>query len=166
MDAVTASADDMAIESARPGSPARSGSIVPFIGAVAGLVIALVPVLVDRFIAGLERDGSGYGSLLLYGLVVGPILGALFADDVRADQFRIGLVIRMALLAVLLGDLVFVVAAAAEATSSDGVIVGAVLIFVLGLVVVGPFMALVTAACAAVWQVLMMVAMRFVRTGP
>lgn len=160
MDAMASTGDGPKIGSTPRAAGSQSGPLVPFFGAVVGFLIALGPVLLDRFRAGLQTDGDGYGPLLVYGLVVGPIIGALFAHEVRADRFRIGLAIRMALLAVVVGDILFVVTALAESSSSDGAIGGALLVFILGLVVVGPFMALVTAACAIVWQGLMMIGIR------
>lgn len=165
MDAMASTGDSPQIGSTPRAAGSQSGALVPFFGAVVGFIIALVPILLDRFRAGLQADGDGYGPLLMYGLVVGPIIGALFAHEVRADRFRIGLAVRMALLAVVVGDLLFVVAAVAESSPSDSAIGGALLVFVLGLLVVGPFMTLVTAACATVWQGLMMIGIRVARSG-
>jgi len=165
MDAMASPGESTQIGSTQRAAGSPSGALVPFLGGVAGFLIALAPVLLDRFRAGLQPDGDGYGPLLVYGLVVGPMLGALFAHEVRADRFRIGLALRMALLAVVVGDLLFVVTALADSSSSEGVIGGALLVFILGLVVVGPFMVLVTAACAIVWQGLMMIVIRLATFG-
>ncbi len=134
-----------------------TGFAVRIVGALVGLIVALVPVAFD------QATGQGYGELIAIGLIVGPVLGMLHGEEVRVDQFRLGLAARMAILAVILGDVLFVMSLAAESTSTDGLVAGIVLIFVLGLLTVGPLMAVLTFACAVVWQVLLRVVLSATR---
>ncbi len=131
------------------------------VGAAIGLLVGGIPVALEHVGAPFGGPLFGMDGLWAIGLAVGPLLGAAFGPSVRPHDFQFGLAIGMAILAVVVGDVLFVTAAfVAEGPIELETLAAVPIVVIYGLVIVGPVALIVTSTAAVAWQLLVRVVLR------